>query len=265
MASKANPFVWYDLMTNDADAATKFYTAVVGWDAVPSPDPDMPYTLLMANGLRAAGLMAIPPEAAARGVAPMWMGYVGVADADAATASVVKGGGRVLREPDDIPGVGRFSVVADPQGVAFQLFAPAPGEVPQTPPPPMASGHVGWRELHSTDPKAGFDFYAGQFGWTKGDAMDMGPMGTYQIFSMVGATDSSGMMSGGMMKKTDEMPVAMWLYYFSVADIDAAKDRVEDNGGKVLFGPGEVPGGAWIVQALDPQGALFALVGLRNS
>jgi predicted enzyme related to lactoylglutathione lyase len=82
----------------------------------------------------------------------------------------------------------------------------------------------------------------------------MGGMGTYQIFS------TKGQQSGGMMKKMDQEPVAHWLYYISVDAIDAAQERVKSAGGQVIHGPMEVPGGAWIINGLDPQGAVFALV-----
>ena len=169
--------------------------------------------------------------------------------------SVAKAGGKVYREPADIPSVGRFSVVADPQGAMFMLFSPQGEAQPKV--PPMTEGHVGWRELYTTDWKSAFDFYSGKFGWQKGEAMDMGPMGVYQLFTV------DGEQTGGMMNKPAEIPHAMWLYYFNVGDIDAAAGRVRDGGGQVLNGPMEVPGGSWIVQCTDPQGAMFALAGRR--
>ena len=55
---------------------------------------------------------------------------------------------------------------------------------PDQPPVPRTTpGHVGWHELYAGDWKSAFDFYAGQFGWKKGEAMDMGEMGAYQTFS----------------------------------------------------------------------------------
>jgi predicted enzyme related to lactoylglutathione lyase len=128
----------------------------------------------------------------------------------------------------------------------------------------MAKGHVGWHELYSGDFDADLAFYTSQFGWGKGDAMDMGEMGSYQLFSLSGGTDFNS-MSGGMMKKPAEMPQPLWLFYFVVGDIDAAVNKVKAGGGTVLNGPMEVPGGAWIIQATDPQGAMFALVGMRSS
>jgi predicted enzyme related to lactoylglutathione lyase len=85
----------------------------------------------------------------------------------------------------------------------------------------------------------------------------MGAMGTYQIFSV------GGQGVGGMMNKPPMVPVANWLYYINVADIDAAVDRVKTGGGQILNGPMQVPGGSWIIQGKDPQGAMFALVGQK--
>ncbi|TIX38240.1 MAG: VOC family protein, partial [Mesorhizobium sp.] len=125
----------------------------------------------------------------------------------------------------------------------------------QPPVPARTPGHIGWHELYTTDWTAAFDFYAEQFGWTKAGDFDMGPaMGTYQVFAF------GGEPVGGMMNKPEQIPVPVWQFYFNVAAIDAAAKRVTDNGGKVIMGPMEVPGGDWIVQCTDPQGAHFALI-----
>lgn len=125
-------------------------------------------------------------------------------------------------------------------------------------------GHVSWHELYSGDFDRDLAFYTGQFGWAKGEAMDMGEMGSYQLVSQTGATDFQG-MTGGIMPVIKEMPMPVWLFYFTVGDIDAAVGRVTAGGGTILNGPMEVPGGAWIIQATDPQGAMFALVGSKGA
>jgi len=252
MPDTPSNFVWYELMTNDLDAAEAFYKTVVGWNSETWGGPDMRYLIMKAGETGVAGLMTIPAEAAAMGARPGWVGYIYAANVDAATEKLRKAGGKVHREPSDIPEIGRFSVVADPQGAMFMLFSPS-GEA-GAPPPPSTPGHIGWRELYAEDGKTAFDFYAGQFGWTKADAMDMGAMGTYQLFA-AGADPI-----GGMMTKTPDVPVPMWLYYFNVPAIDEAQARVEAHGGQVINGPMEVPGGSWILQGIDPQGAMFALL-----
>jgi uncharacterized protein len=247
----ASPFVWYELMTSDLAGAEAFYKAVVGWNTENMPG-DMPYIIVKAGEANVAGLKNIPADAKAMGARPAWLGYIYAADVDKATDSVKAAGGNVFRAPSDIPSVGRFSVVADPQGAVFMLFQPS-GEA-GAPASPMTPGTVGWHELHAEEWKNAFDFYSGQFGWTKADAMDMGAMGTYQLFA------AGGDPIGGMMTKTPDIPVPVWLYYFVVPAIDAATARVDSHGGQVLNGPMEVPGGSWIVQCLDPQGAMFALL-----
>lgn len=256
MSNSPNPFVWYELVTTDREAAEAFYRAVIGWTSQDSGQLDTPYTIMSAGDRPVAGVMTLPPEVCEQGGRPGWIGYVGVEDVDAATRRLKDAGGAVHREPDDIPNVGRFSLVADPQGANVVLFQPN-GE--EAPPPPMGTpGHIGWRELYAADGVSAFDFYAGQFGWTKDEAMDMGPMGVYQLFA------AGNEAIGGMMTKPEQIPTPFWLFYINVPELDAAVERVNANGGQILFGPDEVPGSAWIVQGMDPQGAMFALVAPRR-
>ncbi len=246
-------FCWYELLTTDTAAAQTFYCDVIGWSARDSGIPGEAYTILCAGATGVGGLMALPDSAAAMGARPGWIGYVAVEDTDAMAARLTGAGGIVHRAPADIPGVGRFAVVADPHGAVFTLFTPLPDHPPPPPTPVGTPGHATWHELRAGDLEADFAFYAGLFGWSKGEALDMGPMGTYQIMLR------DGEMFGGAMTKPEAMPVPFWLYYFHTDAIDAAVTRVIAGGGTVVHGPAEVPGGSWMVQRLDPQGAMFAL------
>lgn len=256
MANTPNPFVWYELMTTDADAAKAFYGAVLGWDAQEWGGKEFRYLIMSAGEKMVAGMMPMPEDMCAAGGRPGWLGYIGTDDVDAATQRVSKAGGAVHRPPADIPDVGRFSVVADPQGAVFMLFTPLGGD--NAPAPAGTPGHVGWRELYATDGSSAFAFYAAQFGWTKGEAVDMGPMGTYQLFA------TGGDPIGGMMNKPEGIPAPVWQFYFNVPEADAAIARVTAHGGRVLNGPMQVPGGSWIAQCLDPQGASFAVVACKR-
>lgn len=253
MSQSNGQFVWYELMTSDAEAATQFYQSVVGWDALRAPMPGGDYTILSVDGVGVGGLMTLTEQACAMGVPPCWTGYVGVDDVDGYVTRVTSAGGTLMRAAEDIPGVGRFAVVADPYGAAFILFKGSSAESP-APAPSGTPGHFGWHELHAGDGAGAFDFYSGLFGWTKSDAIDMGPLGIYQLFA------SGGAAVGGMMTKTADTPGPFWQYYINVAAIDAAAAKVEAGGGKVFMGPHQVPGGSWIVNCKDPQGAFFALV-----
>ena len=257
MTDSASTFVWYELMTGDLNRALAFYPPVVGWEAADSGLSSHRYMILSANGKGMGGMMQMPPEAAANGAPAQWLGYIGVDDIDAAVAGVTSAGGALHHGPAEIPGVGHFASVTDPQRAAFVLFQPnaeGKSEACQMGTP----GHVGWNELHAADGEAALAFYAGQFGWRQTEALDMGEMGLYRLFATSGEHPVGGMMT------SPNFPRPSWLYYFCVDDIDAAAGRVADHGGTVNLGPVEVPGGAWIIQCTDPTGVLFALVGMRR-
>lgn len=248
-------FIWYELMTSDPTAAEAFYRAVVGWKTADAGQPGMRYTILSAGDRGMGGLLELPAEACAAGARPGWLGYIGVPDTDAAAKRIAEAGGAIRRGPENIPNVGRFAVVADPGGAPFMLLTPLPRADAPPAPEPWTPGLVSWHELVSSiGQEAAFAFYAGQFGWETSELMDMGPMGKYRIFGADGVT------LGGMMNKPEHAPGSAWAFYVNVDGIDAAADRIRASGGKLLMGPHEVPGGSWIVQAQDPQGAAFALV-----
>jgi predicted enzyme related to lactoylglutathione lyase len=253
----ASRFVWYELMTSDLAGAAAFYSRTVGWKAEDSGMPDMVYTLMKVGDAQVAGAMATPPELQAMNAPSTWSGYVAVDDVDGCAARVLELGGKVLRPADDIPQVGRFAVVADPQGASFMLFKPLRSD-PPTMPAPGAPGTTGWHELRAMDGPGVWSFYATLFGWTKGEGLDMGPGGIYQLFEI------DGVPSGAVMTKEPDQPAPGWRYYFQVDAIDAAVERLSALGGVVTMGPHQVPGGNWIVHGRDPQGALFALMSMTK-
>lgn len=247
-----SPFIWYELITNDPEAAARFYGTVVGWSVEESVDPGYQFWRSGAAGI--GGLLAIGPQAAAKGMRPAWLGYVEVADVDATTAAFIAAGGAQLMPAEDIPGAGRIAMLADPQGAAIYVMTPS-GQGGSTSFAPGRPGHGGWHELHTTDSAAAVDFYVAQFGWQKTGAMDMGPMGSYHLLSLGTGEAAVGMMTDA------NFPRPAWAYYFNVADITAAQSRLAEAGGTVLNGPMQVPGDMWVINALDPQGAAFSLVG----
>jgi hypothetical protein len=257
MSNSQPTFVWHELMTTGADAAEAFYRDVVGWRTQDSGMPGMRYTILSVGEAGVGGIMTLPADACAAGARPGWIGYIGVDDVDAYAQRVKTAGGTVHKPAEDIPGVGRFAVVADPQGASFVLFKGASQQSPQRPTPDVP-GMPSWNELHAGEWQSAFAFYADLFGWTKAEAVDMGPAGTYQLFA------AGGPPIGGMMTRFEGVPAPFWLHYFTVEAIDAAAERVGRKGGQVLQGPHEVPGGSWIIQCRDPQGAMFALVSARR-
>jgi uncharacterized protein len=180
---------------------------------------------------------------------------------DAHIEKIVEAGGKLWKPATDVPGMLRFAVMSDPQGAAIVVCTPNPAMPSPERPAPPTPGTIGWHELYTTDVEAGFDFYNKLFGWTKISDMDMGSMGIYRLFD---EGDHKEMGDGGMMTKAPHIPVSCWNFYFNVDSIGAAAQRVKTGGGNVLNGPMQVPGGSWIINCQDPQGAMFSLVSSKE-
>jgi len=256
MLNSHGRFLWYELVTTDTNAAKSFYADVVGWDTQDVAMPGTAYTLFTAGGVPVSGLMRLPDDASTSGFRPTWLGYVGVNDVDAAAARIRELGGAVHVPPQEVPDISRFSIGVDPQMATIAVFKwlnPSHEQDPEL----DAPGRVGWHELFAADAERAWAFYGDLFGWRKADT-DVGPIGTYQLFSIGGLT------IGGMLNKPANVPIPFWLYYFNIGDVDVAIKRVKAGNGQILAGPIEVPGDRWIVQCTDPQGAIFALVGKRR-
>jgi len=258
MANKHGDFIWYELLTTDADAAQAFYGPVVGWTFGDSGQSDMDYRIVNAPEHSIGGLMAITPEMAEHGARPSWLGYITVDDVDTSVTAITTAGGRVLMSAMDIPNVGRIAMVTDPQGAPFYVMTPTgEGESLALAYDQPRVGHCAWNELCTSDPAAAWSFYGDRFGWVMDGEMDMGPMGKYQFIR-------HGAMLGAIMPCSPEMGPPHWNQYFRVADIDEAKATIEASGGTITNGPMEIPGGDFAMNGIDPQGAHFGLVGARK-
>lgn len=264
MANKHGDFIWYELMTDDPDAAQEFYGALLGWTFQDSGQEGMDYRSFSAKGEGIGGFMALTDEMTADGARPCWMSYINVDNVDAAAKSVKNAGGHILKEPWDIPGVGRIAFVADPQDVMFYIMTPTPpADNPDATSTAFAydapmPGHCAWNELATTDQDAAIAFYTAQFGWRQEGEMEMGPTEKYKFLYQ------GDKMIGAVMNKPGEMPATMWSCYFRVLDVDKAIETIKANDGQVLNGPHEIPGDEYMINCMDPQGAMFSLVGARN-
>jgi predicted enzyme related to lactoylglutathione lyase len=249
-------FVWYELMTTDMAAAKAFYAKTVGFGARDASAPGMPYALLTAGETAVGGLMTLPMDALRQGAQPRWLGYVAVGDVDASTRRIEELGGAVHIPPTNIPDIGRFAVVADPQSATLALIKPSGPDVPDADALDRP-GHVGWHELLAADGGKAFALYSELFGWRKAE-VETNPDSAYQPFSIGGKT------AGGMFNKPPIVTSPFWLYYFNVSDIAVATANVTALGGKILEGPVDVPGGSRVARCEDPQGATFALMEKRK-
>lgn len=260
ISNKHGDFIWYELLTSDADAASDFYGKVVGWQSHPSEMPDMDYRMFsMPNDEAVGGYMAITPEMATGGARPAWVGYIAVDDVDTSVAEMTAAGGSLYMPAMDVDNVGRMAMVADPQGAPFYVMKGPSDEASHS----FAAtepkiGHCAWNELASADPEAAKAFYTAQFGWATGDSMDMGPMGSYDFFKV---GDDRGHMIGAVYKLVPEDPQSHWLFYFRVPGIVKAIETIKAEGGRIFQEPTEVPGGEFSIIAYDPQGAAFGLIG----
>lgn len=245
-------FVWYELLTTDPAAAQRFYAQVIDWGNEPFAGSPTPYTIFLNGQRQLGGLMQLPEEAVREGAPPHWLAYIATPSVDDTLEQAKARGSQVFFGPIDIPSVGRMAVLSDPQGAMFAVYTPegpAPGQDG-----PAVNGDISWHELATSDQRAAFRFYSELFGWEKTSDFDMGEMGVYQMFGQ------NGMPYGGIYDKPADMPAPPhWLLYVKVPDIDDAVELVKTNGGQILNGPMEVPGGDRIAQCLDPQGAAFAL------
>jgi predicted enzyme related to lactoylglutathione lyase len=261
--SDLGSFIWYELMTPDPDGAKAFYDAVVGWNVETQSQFPNGYRMIgRSDGGFAGGVLPLTDEMQQHGARPTWLGYIYVPDVDASVGSIERTGGKALMPAFDVPNVGRVAMITDPQGAPFYIMKP-------TPPAGDPNGksdvfsidqaqRVRWNELATSDPDAGLDFYRREFGWGQEGEMDMGEMGKYRFIQ------SNGVNIGAIMRKPAQLPVSLWTYYVGVDDIDRAVDAIKAGGGQIFNGPMEIPGGEFALNAMDPQGASFGLVGPRK-
>lgn len=254
MTNPHGSFLWYELMTRDAAAAAAFYGAVIGWDVGEAPPGGVVYRMLNAADGHAGGMLQLDEAMLAAGATPTWHGYLAVEDVDATVAGIAAAGGTTIVAPWDAPGVGRIAMVADPQGIVFYVMRGATEGATSPAFQHNSVGHVGWNELMAPDAEGALGFYHRLFGLTRLGGMPMGEMGEYSFIGPEG-----GQAIGAIMRCPPGAP-AGWSFYFRVDDVDAAKDRITAAGGTVINGPMDVPGGARVLQATDPEGALFGLL-----
>jgi len=238
-------FLWHELVTNDPAAAGAFYGKVLGWTPQ-AWDKDPSYTVLLTPKGPVGGIMKPGADAHAGGSSAHWMSYIGSNSVEDTVAAAQRLGGRILKGASDIPGGGRYAVVADPQGAVFGIHTPAAS---------AAGGHATdaftWHELTTSDHAAALRFYRELFGWEQLAVHDMGAMGPYVIFGR------GGQQLGGMFSRSGAS--ANWLAYVRVPSASKAAETAKAAGGKLINGPHQVPGGSWIAQLADPHGAAIAV------
>ena len=242
-------FSWAENSSTDPDKAIAFYMDLFGWGKTEIPiDENNTYTMFQHQGENAAALSGMLPE----GVPSLWFNYVTVEDVDALADVVTENGGTIMYGPWDVFDNGRMLHIADPEGAHLGLWQPkqhiGAGIV-------NTVGAMCWNELLTRDAETAKGFYSKLFGWEfAGD-------GQYIQIS------NRGRNNGGMLimdENFGEMP-AMWMPYFHVEDIDAAMQRVEELGGRVVTQKMEAPDTGWFTVIEDPAGAVFYIMQLNEA
>ena len=260
MKEQHGDFNWYELMTPDPEASKKFYSGLYNWD-FRAGDVEG-YELFFHEDLGIGGFLTMDQAMLDTGVPPMWAGYVNVDDVDKQVKRFVEKGGTVLVAPQDIPNVGRFSYIQDPQGAGLYVMttlSDEPSDSFSAYEPKV--GHCAWNELMTSDPTAAEKFYGDIFGWVRGETMDMGPDGEYVMLKNGAERD---FMFGAVMAKPEQTPVSMWNFYFRVKSIDTGIEFIKANGGQVVAGPQALPNGTdFVISGMDPLGAFFSCIGTK--
>jgi predicted enzyme related to lactoylglutathione lyase len=255
---------WVDLAAADIEASAAFYKDLLGWE-VPELENSAEmggYRRAESNGADVAGMMPLMAE----GQPPAWTTYVAVADADATATLVTANGGTVMAPPMDVMDLGRMAIFADPTGAVFGIWQAGTfiGAAKVNEP-----GAFGWNELNTRDPQAAKAFYGAVFGWSfrdqemKRNEGEPGP----EVYTEWLLNEGDEESIGGMLDVTGMMPEAMppnWLTYFVVEDTDAAVAKIEAAGGRVGFGPVDIPAGRFAVAMEPDNGATFAVIALPS-
>lgn len=240
MTQQAGDFVWFELLTNDVDASVAHYTEVLGWKPRTMDMGDFEYKMLGRNDKGHCGV--VKPQQ--RDVPSHWSAYIAVENVDATAAKVEKAGGKVLVPPTDLPSVGRFALIADPEGATLNIFAANDRE--------NASTGFHWTELWCQEPKKTLAFYEAVLG-AKVETMQM-PFGDYYTLSF------GGDATGGAMKAPSPKIPAHWLPYALVDDPDAAAERARSHGGALQGEVMNVDGVGRFAVLRAPNGAVLGVI-----
>jgi predicted enzyme related to lactoylglutathione lyase len=241
-------FVWYDLITDDAEAARSFYGGLFGWTFENSKGPGgNDYFLVRVGGAYIGGIVTRSDPANGTEFS-RWLPYVSVADVNASTGRAASAGGEVVVAPLDVR-LGRVAAITDPEGAAIGLARSSIGD-PDDTTTAAAPGRVVWTELLADDDAAAASFYQAVVGYEIATIKRRG--GLYTLLRAGGAD------RGGILRNPTGWD-PQWLTYFGVDDPAAAAERAAALGGTVLLEPTpEVREGSMAL-VTDPTGAVFAL------
>lgn len=242
-------FVWHDLITEDIDAARRFYGGLFGWEFEASKGPQgNDYTLVLSDNVYIGGMVPVASPTDGTKIS-RWLPYVSVADVDAAVAAAIAGGATIAASARNVD-IGRVAAVIDPQGAVVGLARSDIGD-PDDRTTAAAAGRVVWNEMHASDDAAAAAFYKAVIN-CETVAIERG-IGEYYMLRM------NGVDRGGIMQNPADGWKPSWLTFFAVTDPEAAAARAAQLGGTVLLRPSQEFRNGNIAVVADPSGAIVVL------
>jgi uncharacterized protein len=240
--------LWADLFTSDIDSATTFYTGLLGWSATSLDQKGKTYTVFTNDGRPVAGLVLRTlkgPEHPSR-----WIGYLSVADIDAAVALATKSGGVVRAPSRKFPDRGHEAIISDIDSIPFGLIQSSSGDPADGEPRP---GDWNWFELYVKNPTETSAFYHDVLGYTVAPETNSDRKSDFVLASAEQAR-------GGIAPLPDSDSKPSWLGVIRVANLDDTLAKVAGLGGEVLVKPHSVEFGSRFAIVLDSTGGTVGLV-----
>ena len=223
----------------DPEQAARFYGQLFGWES----DTRGEHLVCTLRGRDVAGFV--------QGDEPTWRTHVWADSADTAADAARDAGDTVLREPADVPGVGRIATLADPAGAVFTVAEPDPHRGAQV---VNEAGAWAMSALSTPETEAANAFYHRVFGW---ETDSFGPFTLFRLPGFVGGEPEQpvpcDLVAVGEPGETPGWGVGFW-----VDDVDAAAEHATRLGGAVIAPPSDAPVGRTAVLQ-DPQGAVFSV------
>ncbi|TLQ42244.1 VOC family protein [Streptomyces marianii] len=241
--------IWADAMFSDLEGAKAFYGEVLGWTFGESSSEYGNYTQAYADGKAVAAV--VPPMPGQEGHS-QWCLYLASPDAAATAGKIRQNGGTVLMEPMQVGDFGTMCLAQDPSGVAFGVWQPGTHKGFEATNVP---GSFCWAEVFTREPGKSDAFFPAVFGYGVKAVADPGM--DFKVFDL-GRDPVLGRMSMTDEEFPPEVPSYVQVYW-TVADCDAAVEKVQELGGRLVFGPMSMPFGRFAA-VIDPQGAPFAVI-----
>jgi uncharacterized protein len=245
--SHPGKFVWRDLMTHDISSVKKFYSELFGWTYLDVGESDNDFTVVLQDGKPIAGMFKLRDVDAKQNFS-QWISYLSVADMNQAVNYIKASGGKIYRDPFELPNRGTISFVFDSQQAILALVKSSSGDpVDQDP----VYNRWFWTELWTNDVQNSVKFYTELFGYNE-RTFDTRAENQYHVLEI------KSKPRAGVIKIPFENVKPHWMPYIAVKDPSEIVNKVEQLGGTVYLGTEGIAGNNAAIIA-DPSGAVFTV------